>query len=149
MVIVLWYIIFQEDQKPALRSNAVPRILTGPGVPAYISKPTSESRDNHSKRRKVVQPSNEAKQEQWLDADRIPSYATNIRTAEFMDIVIKFWTIVNHKCKEYYKGSPQKTRWCWSTTWYRWQRTAMVTKHGILVKISPKVLLKFWIFWES
>ena len=54
----------------------MPRIFTGPGVPAYLSKPTPESRDSPSKRRKVIQQRNEVKQEQWLDADRIPSYAT-------------------------------------------------------------------------
>ena len=48
--------------------------FTGPGVPAYLSKPTPESRNSPSKRRKVVQQRNEVKQEQWLDADRIPSY---------------------------------------------------------------------------
>ena len=67
----------------------MPRIFTGPGVPAYLSKPTPESRDSPSKRRKVVQQRNEAKQEQWLDADRIPSYAA------------MKGSIVEHLCETY------------------------------------------------
>ena len=67
----------------------MPRIFTGPGVPVYLSKPTPESRDSPSKRRKVVQQRNEAKQEQWLDADRIPSYAA------------MKGSIVEHLCETY------------------------------------------------
>ena len=29
-------LFFHVDRKPALRPNAVPRIFTGPGVPAYF-----------------------------------------------------------------------------------------------------------------
>ena len=72
VIIELILILQIEKKNITLRPNAVPRIFDG--LPSYLSNPSSGSRSNPSKRKRLVMELHDHDQKEWLDADLFGSY---------------------------------------------------------------------------
>ena len=64
--------IMQRDQRKILKKGAVPTIF--PGLPKYLTKNRSKDRTDPSDRKKKYFEYVEKKQNELLEADKIPGY---------------------------------------------------------------------------